>query len=51
VPVYEHCTTHCSRAILALENELLVYLQTCEVQGQKFPIDNAEAAPKLNLVK
>lgn len=40
-PMYEHCTTHCSRALIGVENEKVVYIQTCEVQNQKFVIENA----------
>jgi len=41
VPVYEHCTTHCGRALIGVENESVVYVQTCEVQNLKFAIENA----------
>ena len=54
VPVYEHCTTHCSRAILGVEGEQLVYVQNCEVIAQKFKIENAQAKPsqpKLEVIK
>lgn len=48
VPVYEHCTTHCTRALIAIEEDgKLVFIQTCEVQAQKFSLENAEAKPKL----
>lgn len=47
VPVYEHCTTHCTRALLALEEGVIMYIQTCEVQAQKFPMENAEAKSKI----
>jgi len=42
VPVYEHCTTHCSRALIGMEGDNVVYVQTCEVQNQKFLIENAK---------
>jgi hypothetical protein len=54
VPVYEHCTTHCSRAILGVEGEQLVFVQNCEVIAQKFKIENAQAKPikpKLEVIK
>jgi len=41
VPLYEHCSTHCSRALIGVENDKVVYIQTCEVQNQKFVIENA----------
>jgi len=47
VPVYEHCTTHCTRALLALEEGVIMYIQTCEVQAQKFAMENAEAKSKI----
>lgn len=43
VPLYEHCSTHCSRALIGVENDKVVYIQTCEVQNQKFAIENANA--------
>lgn len=46
VPLYEHCSTHCSRALIGLENDKIVYIQTCEVQNQKFIIENASAKPE-----
>jgi len=30
-----------SRALIGVENDKVVYIQTCEVQNQKFVIDNA----------
>jgi hypothetical protein len=42
--MYEHCTTHCSRALIGVENEKVVYIQTCEVQNQKFLIENANTS-------
>ena len=42
VPIYEHCTTHCSRALIGIEGDNTVYVQTCEVQNQKFLIQNAK---------
>jgi hypothetical protein len=50
VPVYEHCTTHCSRAILGVEGDQVVFVQNCEVIAQKFKIENATAnQPKAKL--
>jgi hypothetical protein len=47
-PVYEHCTTHCTRALIAVEEDgKLAFVQTCEVQAQKFPLENAEAKSKI----
>jgi hypothetical protein len=54
VPVYEHCTTHCSRAILGVEGDQVVFVQNCEVIAQKFKIENATANPpkaKLEVIK
>jgi len=54
IPFYEHCTTHCSRAILGVENDQLVFVQNCEVIAQKFRIENAKAEPtkpKLEILK
>lgn len=48
VPLYEHCTTHCTRALIAFESDdTLLFIQTCEVQAQKFPLDNAQAKSKI----
>lgn len=49
VPVYEHCTTHCTRALIAVDDAdgKLVFIQTCEVQAQKFALENAEAKSKI----
>lgn len=46
---YETCQTSCSRALLAVQNEKLFYVQTCEASNQKFLIENSTAeleAPK-----
>ena len=55
VPFYEHCTTHCTRAILGVEGDQLVFVQNCEVIAQKFRIENAKATPnpqpKLEILK
>jgi len=51
VPVYEHCTTHCSRALIGMEGDNVVYVQTCEVQNQKFLIDNAKSEESLKIIK
>lgn len=48
VPVYEHCSTHCTRALIGQEGDDMVYIQTCEVQNQKFLIQNAK--PQSTLV-
>lgn len=51
VPAYEHCTTHCTRALIAVEEDgKLAFIQTCEVQAQKFPLENAEAKPKFEIL-
>ena len=49
VPVTEICTTHCSRALLAIDEatQELAYIQTCEVQAQKFPLEKVEAKSKI----
>jgi hypothetical protein len=44
VPVYEHCSSHCTRALLGEEDGKVFYIQTCEVQNQKFLIENAQVA-------
>jgi hypothetical protein len=44
VPVYEHCTSHCTRALIGEEDGKVFYIQTCEVQNQKFLIENAQVA-------
>lgn len=54
VPFYEHCTTHCSRAILGVEGDQVVFVQNCEVIAQKFKIENATAnqpKAKLEIIK
>jgi hypothetical protein len=46
---YETCQTSCTRALLAVQDEKLYFIQTCEANNQKFLIENANAdmeAPK-----
>jgi hypothetical protein len=46
---YETCQTACTRALLAVQDEKLYFVQTCEANNQKFLIENANAdmeAPK-----
>jgi len=55
---YEFCSTNCPRALVGVEEEKVVYIQTCEVQTMKFRIDNAVRIenegvnkPKLEIIK
>jgi hypothetical protein len=51
-PIQEPCNTNCTRALIAVDDETnkLVFIQTCEVQAQKFPLENAEAKPKVQML-
>lgn len=48
-PVQEPCNTNCTRALLAIDDATnkLVFVQNCEVQAQKFELDNVDATPKI----
>jgi hypothetical protein len=44
---YENCSTNCTRALLITDGENTFYFQNCEVEKQKFAIENA----KVELIK
>jgi hypothetical protein len=51
---YELCSTHCSRAIIGVQDGNLFYCQNCEANNIKFAVSNVQiepAKPKLELLK
>jgi hypothetical protein len=39
---YENCSTNCSRALLLTDGENTFYYQNCEMDKQKFLLENAK---------
>lgn len=46
---YEMCSTFCTRAELAVHDEKLYFVQSCEAIPKKFLIENADIKPKTTL--